>query len=588
MNGSSVFRVSLLSILGMAVLGSTIALSNQSKDYKFFDPLIEVKHLIDRKYAQDVDLQKLQDGAISGMIEALNDPYTVYVPASQTGEFTKQLTGEYVGIGAQVNVQEGWLTIVSPLEDSPAYRSGIMPEDRVIEIEGESTKGLPVDKCVEKLMGEPGTKVHLVIERKGEKIPMEITRERIKTRSVKGFRREDADGNKWMHFIDPANKIAYLRITQFTPRVSDEVEAALKGIGADKGEVKGLVLDLRGNPGGVLSDAVEIADLFLESGVIVSTKGRSHPEEVARARAAGTLPNFPLAILLDGQSASASEVLAGALVENNRAIVVGTRSYGKGSVQTVHPLERAEGAELKLTEQGYYLPSGRSLSRKDDSAEWGVNPTDGFFVPMSDDELIAMYDVRRRVDLLRRPGPTPANVETPSTVRDGAPKPAADAKPLGREDDPVARAQRIDAELSHVDWSNGEQMLTALKDKQLSAAVHGMQGKLSGGEWTKTGEALPTGDKGVAGYEVTKLYDVRDRIERELDRVDKRIDALEKQTGGEVARADALLPEKADLKGGSLRVLDKDGKEVAVLEITSAELARWLVDAPLKKAEEKK
>lgn len=563
-----IVRVVLLSTLVVAVLGSTIALSNQSKDYKFFDPLVEVKYLIDRKYATEIDAQKLQEGAIAGMIEALHDPYTVYVPASQASEFTKNLTGEYVGIGAQVNVQEGWLTIVSPLEDSPAFRAGLMAEDRVVEIEGQTTKGLPVEKCVEKLMGEPGTQVHLTVERKGEKIPFAITRERIKTRSVKGFRREDADGNRWMHLVDPARRIAYVRITQFTPNVADEVRASLLALGADKGGVKGLVLDLRGNPGGVLSEAIEIADLFLKSGVIVSTRGRAHPEEVARAKEPGTLPDFPIAILQDGNSASASEVLAGALVENDRAIAVGTRSYGKGSVQTVHALDRAAGAELKLTEQGYYLPSGRSLSRKDDSATWGVEPTDGFFVPVTDDDLIAMYDVRRRMDILRTPGTAPSAAPANGT----APAP----------DSPAARAARIDDELSRVNWGDADQVLGALKDKQLTAAVRAVQGKIDSGAWTKTGAPAPSPAAGVAGYEVTKLYDLRDRLERELDRVDKRIGALESVTGGEVER-ETLLPKDVDLKGGKVRFYDKDGKQVAELDVTSSELGRWLVDAPLKK-----
>jgi len=553
-------NTALVSILGVAVVGSTIVVAQRTTDYDFFDPIIEVQQKIIRNYQGEVDVKKLQEGAIAGMMETLNDPYSVYVPPAEADEFTKNLTGEYVGIGAQVQLIDRWLTIVSPLEDSPAFKVGLQADDRVVEIEGTTTQGLSIDKCIEMLMGDPGTKVKIMVERKGEKIPFEITRERIKTRSIKGFHREDADGNKWMFEIDPARKIAYVRLTQFTPRVSNELETALRSLGADKGNVKGLVLDMRYNPGGVLQEAISIADLFLKEGVIVSTRGRNHPEDFARARDRGTLPDFPIAIIQNGGSASAAEVLAGALVENNRAIIVGTRSFGKGSVQTVHRLDRGNGAELKLTEQGYYLPSGRSITKKDDSATWGVDPTDGFHVPMSDDELTAMFEVRRKLEILRK--------------NDGS-EPAAT---------PTAAAP--DAAATIVNWGDTESVISALKDKQLTAAIRAVQKKIDTGTWEATGEKLPD----LTNVSTTALKDANEArrfLERQLIKLDKRIDVLEAaQKDPRDNPIPDLWSDTANVKGGRIKVYDKDGKEIAELEITTDTLERWLIDAEVKKVGE--
>lgn len=541
MKGRVWFELGLLVVLAGAVFGSTLAVSRKS-DYAFLDPIIDVHHLLKEKFVEEVDQEKLRQGAIRGMVEALNDPYTVYVPPSDSAEFTKQLTGEYVGIGAQVDVEDGWLKIVSPLEDSPAFRAGLMADDRVVEIAGTTTRNLGVDKCIELLMGDPGTAVTLTIERRGEKLPVTITREKIKTRSVKGYKREESDGNKWRHMIDPSRQIAYVRLTQFTPRCAEELAAALESCGASTGGVKGLVLDLRNNPGGVLSDAVAIADLFLKQGTIVSTKGRAHKEDVAKARSEGTLPDFPIAVLLNSYSASASEVLAGALVENNRAIVVGTRSFGKGSVQTVHLLDSQEGAEVKLTEQGYFLPSGRSISRKDEADQWGVDPSEGFFVPMTDDETRRLFEVRRSLEVLHQ-----------------------SSAPKGDEK-----------------WNDPDWVLDALKDKQLTAAVRAVQGRVDRGTWTPTGEPGPAAQK-IAVNELQRLNQARQRIERELIRMEKRISTLESAGAAGAGGDRDLLPDDAALEGGRMTITDKDGKVVAVLELTGNGLERWLIDADVRK-----
>lgn len=543
--GRIVVQGVLVTVLGAAALGSTLALRS-SPDYKFLDPIIEAQHLITSRYVEQPDLKKLQEGAIKGMIEALNDPYTVFVPASNATEFAKDLLGEYVGIGAQITINDGWLEIISPLEDSPSFRAGLMAEDRVLDIDGFSTYNAGVEECMKRLMGEPGTKVSLTIERKGQKINVELVRAKIKTRSVKGYHREDADGNRWMYLIDGERRIAYLRLTQFTPKCAEEVLAAMRAVGADQGRLNGLVLDLRFNPGGILGEAVQIADLFLKSGKIVSTRGRVYEEETALARDEGTLPEFPIAVLLNGSSASASEVLAGALVENNRAIVVGSRSFGKGSVQTVRPLERGGGAELKLTEQGYFLPSGRSITRKDDSSTWGVDPSDGFYVPVEDRELLEMLDVRRKLEILR-----PENS-------------SADADSDGN-------------------WTSTDWVLERLKDKQLTAAVRALQARVDTGAWKPTGETLNQ-DARVAAGEINRLRLTRDRLDRELSRTESRLDVLERGAPAPVANARDLVPDGVDLTGGAIKIYDKDGKVIAALDITGNDLERWLIDADVKPA----
>ena len=553
------FQAALVGTLAVAVFGSTVALVQKNSDYSFFDPITEVKAHLSRSYVDQIPadkLLKMQTGAITGMLEALDDPYTVYVAPSDTAEFNKDILGEYVGIGAQVNIVDGYLIIVSPLEDSPALRAGLLPQDKVVEIEGSSTHNLSVDQCISKLMGEAGTKVNLTIERNGQKLPITIMREKIKTRSVKGFHRDSADTTKWHFMIDAKHSIAYVRLLQFTPHVADELAAALKSIGADKGSVKGLVLDLRNNPGGVLEDAIEIADLFLKEGVIVSTKGRAYPESIARAQVPGTLPDFPIALLINGNSASASEVLAGALVENNRAIALGTRSYGKGSVQSIRQIDvpdengKVKKGELKITEQGYYLPSGRSISRKNDSVTWGIDPTPGFFVPITDQQLIESLKVRRDEDImLRAPG-----------------KPGEAAAPT-------------------VDWTSTDSVLDALKDPQLSAAVHAVQTKIESGNWTPTGQNAPSVNA-AAIDELQKLRLAHDRLMRDIIRIERRQDALDKGVGDEAPKAKDLWPDSVDVTGGKIRVYDKDGKLICTLDIESNSVERWLLDAEVKKVEE--
>jgi carboxyl-terminal processing protease len=541
-NKPSLFRISLLGILGIAVLGSTLALSR--RDYSFFDPLVDVKTIIAKRYVSEVDEQEMQQAALRGMVESLGDPFTVYVPPADVAEFAKSLTGDFVGVGIQVVTRDGWLTVVTPLEDSPAFRAGVMAEDRVVEIDAATTFGLSTEQCVARLTGKPGTRVSFVVERGGERIPFSVTRERIVARTVKGLVYEgnsdrqagSAAQGGWRFIMDPQRRIAYLRLTQFTPTSAEEVRQTLIGLGADReGGLGGLILDLRFNPGGSLTEAEEIADLFLREGTIVATRGRAHQDKVTRARAEGTLADFPLVVLVNNASASASEIVAGALAENDRAIVVGTRTFGKGSVQSVHQLPGGRG-QLKITEQRYYLPSGRLIHRSDDSTVWGVDPTQGYYVPMSDEETTEMMGQRRQRDII--------------------------GSSAGR------RGSGADQ------WSSPEWIAEHLKDRQMAAALRAVQGRIASSAWTPTGEQLPQGEQ-LAAQDLERAVRLRDRMMRELGRVERRIEALE-QAAGPVSEPARLWPEHVELTGGSLHVYDSEGERIATLAIISPDLERWL------------
>lgn len=540
----------LVGILGVAVVGSTIAVAmnamRMSDDqYSFFDPIVDVSTLINALYVEEADIEAMQRGAIEGMIEELNDPYTTFVPRRDTDDFSKDLTGEYVGIGAEVQIRDGWLTISSPLDGSPSWKAGVMADDRVVAIDGNSTEGFTIDESIDLLTGEPNTKVVITVERGTETLDIEIIRDHIKVQAVKGFMREGGDG-EWMHLIDPSAGIGYIRLTQFTPGCAQEVKNAIEHTKRELGgDLNGMILDLRFNPGGLLDEAVEIADLFIEEGTIVSTKGRVFEEEIDRATRAGTITDLPLLVMVNGQSASASEVLSGALSDHNRAVILGTRSFGKGSVQTVRPLESGAGV-LKITEQYYYLPSGRLLHRRDDSTEWGVDPTPGYFVPMTTDETLDMLRARREQEIIEH-----------------------------------------NDESEQVDLRDTNAVLAALNDPQLSAAVSVMQTRVNSGEFAPTGiEQNEPMD--VALAELNTLRTQEERLLRELARLDKRLQAAEQKVPGEIIANNPrdFWDDETNLEGGELVVRDADGNIVTTLKITGNNLEAWLVDADVEKKDE--
>ncbi|MFQ6067118.1 MAG: S41 family peptidase [bacterium] len=313
-------------------------------------PLIETYQAIQTQYIEKVKPSKLIEGAIKGMIESLEDPHSRWMDPRSYKEMETEKEGKFGGLGIQITIKDNFLTIVSPLEGTPASEAGIEPGDRIIKIEGKSTQGITLTEAMEKLRGEPGTGIKITIQREGEKNYLEfnLTRAIIKFPNIK-------------QRVLPHN-IGYIKIMGFTNENTDEdLKAALAQL-EDK-KIEGLILDLRYNPGGLLSQAVEVADEFLDSGVIVSTKGREGSQNrIYHARPGGEAVDIPLVVLVNGGSASASEIVAGAIKDHNRGILIGTKSFGKGTVQSIIPLVN-EGA-ITLTTARYYTPSRESIEGK--------------------------------------------------------------------------------------------------------------------------------------------------------------------------------------------------------------------------------
>ncbi|MBL8990929.1 MAG: S41 family peptidase [Phycisphaerae bacterium] len=523
----------------------------------------EVRRLIESRYVEPQESRELLRGAIDGMTRVLNDPYSEFIAPSDAAEFEKEITGRFVGIGATITIEDGWLTIASPIEDSPALAAGLRAGDRVVEIDGASTKGLSTADAVRKLTGREGTSVSIGLDRRpspGEpfvRSTVTITRRPVAARAAHGFLFDDAR-QRWNWLIDPAAGIAYVRLAQFTDTAAAELQQALAEAASAASRdrpLAGIILDLRDNPGGILDQAVAIADLFLESGEIVSTRGRSRKGERFTAARGGLLDPV-IAVLVNSASASASEVVAGALQDNQRAIVLGTRTFGKGLVQAVEPLESVPNGYLKLTEQRYYLPSGRMIHRTDDAATWGVDPSPGFYVPLSDAQQRDALRALRAMQVVRPPG-----------------------APL-----PPGMPRQVDAR-----WFDPAWIETALKDRQLALALKAVQGRLSSGAWQPTGEPLPSGQDqatAIATRELRRLDAARERLLRDLSAVETRMSTLESAAGAAAARAiskpDDLWPDAMDLTGGRIEIFSSEGSRVALLDITGPDLERWLLDADVR------
>lgn len=355
------------------------------------------------------DTANLPEGVLireffDGLVEPL-DPFSTMVWPADKSEFDKSMRGEFSGVGIQISLEGGELTVVSPLEGSPAYRAGIQAGDVIVAIDGEGTEKITLDQAVRRITGKADTAVVLSIRRGPKAAPREyeLVREKIVIKTVKGYERDKA--GEWDYLADKKYRIGYVRITNFMPHTVEELEASMAAM-ANQG-VRGLILDFRFNPGGLLTQAIDMSDLFLADGVIVSTKGRATPEITEKAHAGGTNRDLPLVVLVNDFSASAAEIVTGALSDHNRAIVVGERTFGKGSVQNVIPVgarpgEKDAPAYLKLTTAGYFLPSGRSLHRHEDSKTWGVEP--GVPVKVTRDEVADILDLRRESDVIHQPG----------------------------------------------------------------------------------------------------------------------------------------------------------------------------------------
>ncbi|MEK7827899.1 MAG: S41 family peptidase, partial [Thermodesulfobacteriota bacterium] len=295
--------------------------------YKSLKTFSEVLDMVEKNYVEPVETDKLLQGAINGMIKSL-DPHSSFMTAEMYKELEVETRGSFGGIGIEITLVKDVLTVVSPIEDTPAYNAGVKAGDQIIRIDGKSTKDITIMEAVKKLRGPKDTKVTITILREGMAKPKEIemTRSTIKIRSVKSKVYDE--------------RIGYIRIASFQERTGDDLKKALREIEAKARPLKGIVLDMRNNPGGLLNQSVEVSDAFLKSGIIVSTRGRSkNMESKAAAKDDGDEPTCPMVVLVNEGTASAAEIVSGALQDNGRAVILGAQTFGKGSVQTVIPLE---------------------------------------------------------------------------------------------------------------------------------------------------------------------------------------------------------------------------------------------------------
>jgi carboxyl-terminal processing protease len=335
-----------------AMLMGSSARAATADTYRQLNLFGDVFERVRTDYVEKPDDKKLIDSAISGMLSGL-DPHSSYMDAKSFRDMQVQTRGEFGGLGIEVTMEDGVIKVVSPIDDTPASRAGILANDLITQLDDEQVQGLTLNQAVEKMRGPINTKIKLRIIRKGVDHPIDVTlvRDNIRVRSVRS--RIEADD------------IGYIRITTFNEQTTEGLKKSIADLQKQLGDkIKGYILDLRNNPGGLLEEAINVSDAFLDHGEIVSTRGRNPEETQRRSAHPGDLTKGkPLIVLINGGSASASEIVAGALQDHKRATLIGTRSFGKGSVQTIIPLGNGNGA-LRLTTARYYTPSGRSIQAK--------------------------------------------------------------------------------------------------------------------------------------------------------------------------------------------------------------------------------
>jgi carboxyl-terminal processing protease len=371
--------LTLVMLVGMVSFGrSEVSKAGAAGDYQDLQLFTDVLTIVKRSYVEEVPVKDLIYGAIEGMISSL-DPHSSFMPPEVYKEMKVDTRGEFGGLGIEISLRNNILTIVSPIEDTPASRAGLQAGDQILKIEDQYTKDMEIMEAVHLMRGAPGTKITITIMRPSFEKPQAFTLERevIKVQSVKSKTLEKGFG--------------YVRLAQFQERSGEDLAKALDTLREDNGgTLQGLILDLRNNPGGLLDQAVDVADRFLSSGLIVYTKGREADAQMEfSAKRSGTEPDYPMVVLINGGSASASEIVAGALQDHGRAVIMGVQSFGKGSVQTIIPLSDDSG--LRLTTAKYYTPNGTSIQAR------GIVPD--IEVPQSEIKEVQDIDHFREKDL---------------------------------------------------------------------------------------------------------------------------------------------------------------------------------------------
>ena len=336
-------------ILIIMLFSASWVLAEGDDTYRGLSNFTQVLDLIERNYVEDVDPERLTNSAIEGMVKTL-DPYSAYLTPERYKELEIGTSGEFGGVGMEVTEEEGFLKVIAPIEGSPAAKAGIKPGDLILAINGKTTEGMAVFESVKLLRGPKGSNVKITLKREGENssIDLTLTRDIIHIESVK--------------FDLFKGGIGYIKLSQFQEKVAEELINAVSNLEyKNGGMLKGLVLDLRNNPGGLLDEAIEVADEFIDQGLIVSVKGRSPDQSKQYFATKGeNVHDYPIVVIVNKGSASASEVVAEALQDSNRATILGSKTFGKGSVQTIIKLD--DGSGLKITTAKFYAPSGRSIN----------------------------------------------------------------------------------------------------------------------------------------------------------------------------------------------------------------------------------
>ena len=372
---NNVFLVFLITF-GILISINNIVSAQGTETYRQLNLFGEIFERVRREYVEEVSDEELIEAAVNGMLQSL-DPHSSYMTAKVFKEMQVQTKGEFGGLGIEVTMENGFVKVVSPIDDTPADRAGVQSGDFITHIDGESVLGLTLSEAVEKMRGKVNTKIIIKIAREGiEPFEVTIVRDIIKIRSV----RTKAEDN-----------VAYIRITSFTQKTAESLLEEYSKLESEIGEdLAGIILDLRNNPGGLLDQAIAVSDAFLNRGEIVSTRGRKSTSDQRFNATSGDISNgLPIVVMINSGSASASEIVAGALQDHERALILGTNSFGKGSVQTIMPVV-GDGA-MRLTTARYYTPSGNSIQAK------GIEPD--IFVPQANLELTNPNSVRRESDL---------------------------------------------------------------------------------------------------------------------------------------------------------------------------------------------
>lgn len=453
--------VAIFGVIALMFLKLPPMVAKQDVVINTYSALVEVDALAKQKYVEAVDGRKLVDGAVRGMVLQL-DPYSGYVSPTELAAFERRSAGKYIGVGIELGIKHDRLSVIAPIEDSPAAHAGIMAGDTLLSIDKRDTKDLSVFEAEDRMVGEPGTSVALEIAREGQDEPQvfQVKRGPVSVRTVRGLKRDEDE--EWDFWLDRPNLIAYMRVSNFRENTMRDFDLAFNEL-LDQG-MKGLIIDLRFNPGGLMDSAIEMVDHFIGEGPILSTVTRRRVVHEYKAKSEGTIRDLPLVILVNGSSASSSEIVAGSLQDHRRAIIVGERTFGKGSVQHLIPLTDHKAA-VKLTVAYYCLPSGRIIhrtARNHEKGEWGVRPD--VEVILTDFETKAIQRSRRDLDTVFRDSNLTAGTRCP---------------PEGVEGGPPGESSMRNAErLAGANEKTSQSAREVVRDRQLCEAIRVMKEQL--------------------------------------------------------------------------------------------------------------